>query len=145
MAFMGIAGVALIPLEALFAAIFPILLGMLLGNLDSRIRDFLKPGMMILSSFLIPLGAGLSLQTLVQAGLPGILLGLGTVILTGIPSYFIYKWLVPKSKEHSCVAGAAVGTTAGNAIATPTAIAAIDPHGCHLQRLQQLRLPHLSL
>lgn len=128
MAFMGIAGVAIIPIKDLFACIFPILLGMLLGNLDDRIRDFLKPGMMIaIFLFSFPLGAGLSLQTLVKAGLPGILLGLFTILVTGIPSYFIYKWLVPKKYRHSCVAGAAVGTTAGNAIATPAAIAAIDP------------------
>jgi len=127
MAFMGIAGVALIPIKALFACIFPILLGMLLGNLDNRIRDFLKPGMMIsIFLFAFPLGAGLSLQTLIQAGIPGIILGLGTVLLTGIPTYFIYRWLVPKKHRHSCVAGAAVGTTAGNAIATPAAIAAVD-------------------
>lgn len=128
MMFMGIAGVAAIPFEALLAVIIPILLGMILGNLDDKIRTFLKPGMMIaIFLFSFPLGAGLSLQTLVQAGLPGVLLGLLTVLITGIPSYFIYKWLVPKKSRHSCVAGAAVGTTAGNAIATPAAIAAIDP------------------
>ena len=128
MMFMGIAGVAAIPLKALFACIFPILLGMLLGNLDDKIRDFLKPGMMIaIFLFAFPLGAGLSLQTLIKAGIPGILLGLLTIVMTGIPSYFVYKWLIPKKSRHSCVAGAAIGTTAGNAIATPAAIAAIDP------------------
>jgi 2-keto-3-deoxygluconate permease len=128
MAFMGIAGVALIPLEALFATIFPILLGMLLGNLDDKIRDFLKPGMMIaIFLFAFPLGAGLSLQTLAKAGLPGVLLGLFTIVATGLPSYFIYRLLVKKKYRHSGAVGAAIGTTAGNAVATPAAIAAIDP------------------
>ena len=128
MMFMGIAGVAVIPLSALFATIFPILLGMLLGNLDDKIRHFLKPGIMIsIFLFSFPLGAGLSLQTLVKAGLPGILLGLFTVLATGIPSFFVYKWLIGKKYRHSCAVGAAIGTSAGNSIATPAAIAAIDP------------------
>jgi len=128
MMFMGIAGVAVIPLEALFATIFPILLGMLLGNLDDKIRRFLKPGIMIsIFLFSFPLGAGLSLQTLAKAGLPGVLLGLFTVLATGIPSFFIYRWLVAKKYRHSSAVGAAIGTSAGNSIATPAAIAAIDP------------------
>lgn len=128
MMFMGIAGVAAIPLMTLFACIFPILLGMLLGNLDDKIRDFLKPGMMIaIFLFSFPLGAGLSLQTLIKAGIPGLLLGLMTILVTGIPTYFIYKWLVPKKSRHSGAVGAAIGTSAGNSIATPAAIAAVDP------------------
>ncbi len=127
MMFMGIAGVAIIPFKDLMACIIPILLGMILGNLDDKIRDFLKPGMMIaIFMFSFPLGAGLSLQTLIKAGIPGILLGLMTIVVTGIPTYLIYKFLVPKSKRHSCVAGFAVGTSAGNSVATPAAIAAID-------------------
>lgn len=127
MMFMGIAGVAVIPIQALFACIFPIILGMILGNLDDKIRDFLKPGMMIsIFFFAFPLGAGLDLQTLVKAGLPGILLGILTLLVTGIPSYFLYRWLVPRKYRHSGAVGAAVGTSAGNSVATPAAIAAID-------------------
>ncbi len=127
MAFMGVTGVANIPLLTLFACIFPILVGMILGNLDDKIRDFLKPGMMIaIFLFAFPLGAGLSFTTLIQAGIPGILLGLFTILLTGVPTYFIYKFLVPKKSRRTCVSGMAVGTTAGNAIATPAAIAAVD-------------------
>ncbi|MGE4283837.1 MAG: 2-keto-3-deoxygluconate permease [Clostridia bacterium] len=127
MAFMGMAGVAIIPLQALFACIFPILLGMLLGNLDDKIRNFLKPGIMIsIFLFAFPLGAGLSLSTLIKAGFPGVILGLMTALITGIPTYYLYKLLIPKKNRHSCVAGAAVGTSAGNSIATPAAIAAID-------------------
>ncbi|MBS6396774.1 MAG: 2-keto-3-deoxygluconate permease [Clostridiales bacterium] len=127
MMFMGVAGVAEIPLMSLVACIMPIILGMILGNLDDKIRDFLKPGMMIaIFLFAFPLGAGMSLQTLVSAGASGVLLGFMTIIITGIPTYFLYKLVVPKDKRHSCVAGAAVGTTAGNAVATPAAIAAID-------------------
>lgn len=127
MMFMGIAGVATIPLMSLVAVIVPILAGMILGNLDDKFRSFLKPGMFIsIFLFAFPLGAGLNLQTLVVAGFPGILLGLMTLIITGVPSYFIYRWLVPKKNRRSAAVGAAVGTSAGNSIATPAAIAAID-------------------
>lgn len=128
MMFMGIAGVATIPIMALVAVIVPILVGMILGNLDEKFRDFLKPGMFIaIFLFAFPLGAGLSFKTLLQAGLPGVLLGLMTLLITGVPSYFIYKWLVPKKHRRTAAVGAGVGTSAGNSIATPAAIALIDP------------------
>ena len=128
MMLMGAVGVAAIPGMVLFATILPIFIGMILGNLDDKIRDFLKPGMTIaIFFFAFPLGAGLSLRTLIIAGLPGILLALMTLLITGMSAYFAYKIFVPRSKRRTCAAGAAVGTTAGNAIATPAAIAAVDP------------------
>ncbi len=127
MLFMGLTGVATIPIKTLFACIFPIIVGMILGNLDDKIRDFLKPGMLVsIFLFSFPLGAGMSFKTLVTAGIPGILLGLLTVLWTGIPSYFIYKLLVKKENRRSCAVGAAIGTSAGNSVATPAAIAAVD-------------------
>ena len=128
MALMGVVGVADIPLMVLFATIFPILLGMLLGNLDDKIRDFLKPGMGIaIFLFAFPLGAQLSLQTVISAGLAGILLALVVLSFTGILCYVVFMVAVPRSQRRSCAPGAAVGTTAGNAIATPAAIALADP------------------
>lgn len=127
MLFMGLTGVATIPLKTLFACIFPILVGMILGNLDDKMRDFLKPGMLIsIFLFSFPLGAGMSFKTLITASIPGILLGLITVIWTGITSYFVYKLCVRKKNRRSCAVGAAVGTSAGNSVATPAAIAAVD-------------------
>lgn len=128
MMFMGIAGVATIPFIALVAVIVPILVGMILGNLDEKFRDFLKPGMFIaIFLFAFPLGAGLSFKTLLQAGLPGVLLGVMTLLITGVPSYYLYKWLVPRKSRKTAAVGAAIGTSAGNSIATPAAIALIDP------------------
>ena len=127
MALMGAVGVAAIPGMTLFATVLPILIGMILGNLDDKIRVFLKPGMTIaIFFFAFPLGAGLSLRTLIVAGAPGILLAI-LALSTGLISYVLYKLLVPRKSRRTCVAGAAVGTTAGNAIATPAAIAAADP------------------
>ncbi|MDR0585392.1 MAG: 2-keto-3-deoxygluconate permease [Treponema sp.] len=128
MAFMAGTGLANIPWLTLLAVVIPIIIGMILGNLDDDCRQFLKPGVMIsIPFFAFPLGAGLSLKQLISAGPPGVLLGLLTLAVTGIGSYFVFKLLVPKKYRKNAAVGAAVGTTAGNAAATPAAFAAADP------------------
>jgi 2-keto-3-deoxygluconate permease len=128
MAFMGMAGLANIPWIALLAVILPIIIGMVLGNLDHEIKKFLAPGVLIsIPFFSFPLGAGLDLHQLLEAGGPGILLGLLTVFVTGICGYYVFKLAVPKKDRKSDAVGAAVGTTAGNAAATPAAFASVDP------------------
>lgn len=128
MMFMGVAGVANIPIMTLVACLVPLVVGMVLGNLDDKIADFLKPGVMLsIPFFSFPLGAAMDLKTLISAGFPGILLGVITVVVTGLPTYFLYRLLIPKSQRHSCVPGMAIGTAAGNCVATPLAIANADP------------------
>ena len=125
---MGAAGMADIPLVALFAVILPILIGMILGNLDPEIREFLKPGIALsIPFFAFPLGAGLSLNSIAEAGFSGVVLGVMTVLITGLGGYFVYKLVIPKSERESAAIGASLGTTAGNAVGTPAAIAQIDP------------------
>ncbi|MFS4084859.1 2-keto-3-deoxygluconate permease [Aerococcus urinaeequi] len=120
----GAAGLADIPISALFATTIPIVIGFILGNLDEDMREFLAPGAsMLIPFFAFPLGANLNLGQLLVAGAPGILLGIACTILTGLVGYSTYKVFKWKNPE----VGAAIGTTAGNAIATPTALAAIDP------------------
>jgi 2-keto-3-deoxygluconate permease len=125
---MGMTGLANIPWIALVAVIIPIIVGMILGNLDEDMRKFLAPGVMLsIPFFSFPLGASLNLIDIVKAGLPGVLLGLLTLVVTGIGGYFAYKYLIPKSDRKSDAVGAAVGTSAGNSAATPAAVAAVDP------------------
>ncbi|MGB9812329.1 MAG: 2-keto-3-deoxygluconate permease [Thermovenabulum sp.] len=122
---MGVSGLANIPFIALVAVIVPIIIGMILGNLDEDWKKFLEPGQRLLIPFFaFPLGAALDFKTIFKAGIPGLLLGLITVIFTGIAGYFTIKFLF---KENKAV-GAAIGTTAGNAVATPAAVAAVDPN-----------------
>lgn len=125
---MGATGMADIPLTALIAVIMPIVIGMILGNLDSDIKDFLKPGIALsIPFFAFPLGAGLNLNSIINAGFSGVMLGVLTVVVTGMGGYFLYKFLIPnKYKTNNCV-GASIGTTAGNAVGTPVAVAQIDP------------------
>jgi len=121
----GITGLAAIPFSALLATLIPILLGFVLGNIDTEIQEFLEPGTWLLIPFFaFPLGAGLNFGQLITAGLPGILLGVASAVLTGVGGYYAFKLI---KADHPEV-GAAIGTTAGNAVATPAALALIDPN-----------------
>ena len=121
---LGATGLADIPLLSLVAAIVPIVVGFVLGNLDSDLRNlFEKSVPMVVLFCAFSLGATMNLGTIVQAGFSGILLGLLTVLVTGLGGFFIYNILLKKKG----VIGAAIGTCAGNAIATPAAVVAADP------------------
>ena len=126
---LGASGIAKIPINALIGCVIPIVVGCLLGNLDEDIRKFCEPGAsMMIPFFSFPLGAGLNLKNLIVGGAPGILLGVACCLLTGLAGYGVYKALQPVKGlgiEHPEV-GAAIGTTAGNAAATPAAVAAVD-------------------
>lgn len=120
----GITGIAEIPFIALVATIVPILIGFALGNLDEDLRKFLEPGTYLLIPFFaFPLGAALNFGQIIQAGLPGILLGVICTLVTGLGGYYAYKAIKSKNPQ----VGAAIGTTAGNAVATPAALAVVDP------------------
>ncbi|MFV0347724.1 MAG: 2-keto-3-deoxygluconate permease [Halodesulfovibrio sp.] len=120
----GMTGLAEIPLVMLLGAILPIVVGCIVGNLDSELRDWLAPAVDIsIPFFAFPLGAALNLGQLVEAGAPGILLGVANTVITGFAGYFVMKLIRSETPQ----VGAAVGTSAGNSAATPAAIAAADP------------------
>ena len=120
---LGAAGAANIPLSVLLGCIIPVVAGCILGNLDEDIRRFCEPGATLLIPFFaFPLGAGLNILNLVKAGASGVLLGVGCLAITGMGGYVAYRVLRIRHPE----VGAAIGTTAGNAAATPLAVAAVD-------------------
>lgn len=121
---LGATGMADIPFMTLVGCVLPIVVGCILGNIDEDIRSFCAPGAtMMIPFFAFPLGAGLTFTNLVSAGLPGILLGVVCTAVTGLVGYLVYK--IGRVKRPQV--GAAIGTTAGNAAATPEAVAAADP------------------
>lgn len=121
---LGASGIAEIPFMSLVAAIVPILLGMLIGNIDKGMRDIFAPmGNGIIPLIGFALGTGIDLVDVVKGGLPGVLLGLITVFIGGGFIVLCDKFL----SRRPGYAGWAVATTAGNAVAVPAAVALADP------------------
>lgn len=119
---MGTAGLASIPYMMLVASVIPLLVGIILGNLDPKMRKCLSDGgevtIMVLG---FALGANMSLQQVARGGLSGVVLGLITVIIGGVFNIFF-----DKLTGGSGIAGAAISSVGGNAVATPAALAAVD-------------------
>jgi len=117
------AGLAVIPWMTMFSVIAPILAGAILGNLDKDLRDFFGAHEPIIVPFMaFTLGQGINLTAVLTAGLPGILLGISVLVITGIVCILADRLL-----GGSGVAGAAASSTAGNATGTPQAVALADP------------------
>ena len=119
---LGVAGLAMFPWQAFVGAILPLLVGMMLGNLDRDMRDFLKPAIPVMIPFFaFGLGNSLNLQTGINAGFLGLLMGVGVVLITGTVLI-----LADKLTGGNGIAGIAAASTAGNAAAVPAALASID-------------------
>jgi 2-keto-3-deoxygluconate permease len=111
------------PLIAFIAVLLPILIGMLLGNLDHEVRNFLAAGeTLVIPFFAFALGAGMNLASFFNPEVvgAGVVLALMTVLFSGGTMALTFKLF----REKSIIAPWAEASTAGNAVATPAAIAA---------------------
>jgi 2-keto-3-deoxygluconate permease len=119
---LGVAGLAAFPLPSFIGTILPLILGIILGNLDRGTRQFLAPAVPILIPFFaFALGSTMNFLTVWKAGMLGILMGICVVAITGTALV-----IVDKLTGGDGIAGIAAASTAGNAAAVPVAIAAID-------------------
>ena len=120
---LGVAGLTEFPWPAMVGAILPLVVGMLLGNLDPKMREFLGRGVAVLIPFFaFALGTTINLATLWHSGLIGAALGLFVVAYTGI-----FLWLADRATGGTGVAGLAAASTAGNAAAVPAIVAKANP------------------
>lgn len=120
----GVAGLANIPLMDLLAAVAPVLIGMILGNLDRDISEFLAPAVSILIPFFaFCLGAGISVGNLLKGGVQGIILGVACVAISGTVCILADRYI----NKRPGYAGASVSSVAGNAVGTPALLAAAAP------------------
>jgi 2-keto-3-deoxygluconate permease len=119
---LGVAGLSAFPWQTLTGAILPLAVGMLLGNLDPELREFLSHGAAVLIPFFaFALGATLDLHQVWQAGLLGVALGLVTVLVCAVCLV-----LVDRLIGGNGTAGIAASTTAGNAAAVPMLVASAN-------------------
>jgi 2-keto-3-deoxygluconate permease len=119
---LGIAGLAAFPWQTFVGAILPLIVGMILGNLDRDMRDYLgKAVPVIIPFFAFALGCGLNLGNIVNGGMLGILMGVTVVVISGS-----ILFVADKLTGGNGVAGLSAASTAGNAAAVPAAIAAVD-------------------
>ncbi|MFZ2257742.1 MAG: 2-keto-3-deoxygluconate permease [Clostridiaceae bacterium] len=103
-----------------------VVIPLILGNLDDDIRDICEKGTPLVIPFNgFVLGATMNLADVVKAGVPGIILGLISLVFTGFVSYWVFN-LVFGRKRRTAV-GLGVANTAGNAVVTPKAIGTSDP------------------
>lgn len=120
---LGASGLANVPFMALLATVIPIIVGMIIGNIDKEMQEFLSPAGNILIPFVgLTLGAGINLTNVLKGGLQGIALGLITVFIGGI-FIVLCDRIIGRRPGY---AGWAVATTAGNAVAVPAAVGLID-------------------
>src|SRR5262247_4397696 len=77
-------GLAVIPWLTMVSVIAPIVVGAILGNLDEELKEFFASHEPIIVPFMaFTLGQTINLTSVVTAGLPGVVLGLTVVIVTG--------------------------------------------------------------
>ncbi len=119
---LGVAGLSTFPWQTLVGAILPLLVGIVLGNLDSDFTRLLGPATpALIPFFAFALGATLDLHRVWEAGLVGVALGVTVVVVSGTAMFVADRLFGGKG-----TAGIAAASTAGNAAATPALVAAAN-------------------
>ncbi|CAG4916847.1 2-keto-3-deoxygluconate transporter [Paraburkholderia saeva] len=124
MLILGATGVAFFEPRLFAGAVLPFLVGFVLGNLDSDLRDlFGRCVHPLIPFFGFALGNGIDLNVIMTSGLPGVVLGLGVIVVTGIPLILADRWIA----GGNGAAGLAASSTAGAAVANPAIIGEMIP------------------
>ncbi|NYE58068.1 2-keto-3-deoxygluconate permease [Carboxydothermus ferrireducens] len=119
---LGVAGLSAFPWQMLVGAILPLIIGMILGNLDKELREFLGRAVPVLIPFFaFGLGAKMNLLDVWKAGLVGILVGVAVVVITGTALF-----IADRLTGGNGIAGLAAASTAGNAAAVPAVVASAN-------------------
>ena len=120
---LGVAGLSAFPWQTLVGAILPLIVGMLLGNLDRELREFLGRAVPVLIPFFaFALGATIDAGSIWRSGLLGVGLGVSVVAISGALLFF-----ADRLTGGTGTAGLAAASTAGNAAAVPALVAAANP------------------
>ncbi|QNB12973.1 2-keto-3-deoxygluconate transporter [Paraburkholderia bannensis] len=124
MLILGATGVAFFEPRLFAGAVLPFLVGFVLGNLDHDLRDlFGRCVHPLIPFFGFALGNGIDLGVIVNSGFAGVMLGLGVIVVTGIPLILADRLLA----GGNGAAGLAASSTAGAAVANPAIIGEMIP------------------
>lgn len=124
MLILGSTGLAAFEPHVFVGAVLPFLVGFVLGNLDSDLKDFFsKATHTMIPFFGFALGNTIDLTVIAKTGLAGIILGVLVIIVTGIPLILADKYI----GGGNGTAGLAASSTAGAAVANPMIIANMKP------------------
>ena len=124
MIILGATGVAFFEPRLFVGAVLPFLIGFTLGNLDSAMRElFGRCVVPLIPFFGFALGNGIDLNVIVKSGIPGVLLGLAVIVITGIPLILADRFIA----GGNGAAGLAASSTAGAAVANPSIIGEMIP------------------
>ncbi len=120
---MTLGGLFMFPWQTLLGAILPLLAGVVIGNLDKDMREFLgKAAPALIPFFAFAIGASLNLTMVWRAGLLGIALGFAILTVS-----CIVMFTADRISRGNGVAGLAASATAGNAAAVPALVASANP------------------
>ncbi|CAG4893486.1 2-keto-3-deoxygluconate transporter [Paraburkholderia gardini] len=124
MLILGATGVAFFEPRLFAGAVLPFVVGFVLGNLDRDLRDlFGRCVHPLIPFFGFALGNGIDLHVIATSGLPGVLIGFGVIVVTGIPLILADRWIA----GGNGAAGLAASSTAGAAVANPAIIGEMIP------------------
>lgn len=113
----------------ILSAIIPVILGVIMGNLDNSMRDFFKSGPSIIMPLLgWQLGYGINLIDALGSILQGIILVLLFYTIITIPMILFEKAVLKSSGVYT----ASMNTISGVTISVPALIAASNPQFAHL-------------
>ncbi len=120
---LGVAGLSAFPWQTLVGAVLPLVVGILLGNLDKEMSTFLGRAILpLIPFFAFALGTTLNLKLVWRAGLLGVGLGIGVLLVSGT-----LLLVTDRLAGGNGIAGVAAASTAGNAAAVPALVAAANP------------------
>lgn len=124
MMILGSTGAAHFEPHLFIGAVLPFVIGFALGNADPDLRNLFSPaGVMMIPFFAFALGNTIDLMVLFKTGILGILLGIGVIIITGIPLILADKVI---GGGHGG-AGLAASSTAGAAVTNPLIVGQMIP------------------
>lgn len=120
---LGVAGQVDDLARSILVTILPLVLGMVLGSLDEKASNLFGvavTGIVPISMFAV--GSRINLFTAIEAGVPGIVLGLFAMTV----SFLVCVWADRRTGGNG-IAGATLASTAANAVLTPAAVASVVP------------------